>query len=476
MERYFHKVPRTEEPSNPSSSMKKRKTNVDGESSKKTELEEILETLHSDRARRKRILDYDPNIRDQVRRHYFLKEYSIEKDALFCLSCYLFKPEYGDQGVGDTFTTKGYNNWKKKQGLKEHVGTVGSVHNQAILNCHALMNHKHHLESVISRQVKASKKNYYTLLNSSIDCVRFLLRVKAVVFDNTPGNLQLKSRDIQKDIINAAAVETLNAIMFDMGNAPFSILVDKAQDSSVKEHMEVVLRYVDNKGELIERFVGIEHVKSTDAWSLKLVIDELFSRNGLSISNLRGQGYDEASNMQGDGLKLIAMISEDETNADQRGEWNLLRNDRDIVNAMDLLKASNQQLQRMREEECEWDNFFHKVYSFCDKHGIKIPNMNDLFVAHGKSHRKAEKLTALHHYRVDVFYSVIDRQLSDLNDRFNEVNSELLICVSSLSPDDSFVAFDKQKLIRLGKFYPRDFSERDVISLEDNVDIYVNDM
>ncbi|XP_050379678.1 uncharacterized protein LOC126797031 [Argentina anserina] len=203
------------------------------------------------------------------------------------------------------------------------------------------------------------------------------------------------------------------------------------------------------------------------------------------------------------------MISEDGTNVDQRGKCNLLvtqmqsfdftfclflmrqvlgvtndlsqalqRNDQDIVNSMDLVKASKQQLQRMREEECEWDNFLHKVYSFCDKHGIKISDVNDLFVAHGKSHHRAEKLTTLHHYhyRVDVFYSVIDRQLSDLNDRFNEVNYELLICVSSLSPDDSFVAFDKQKLIRLAKFYPRDFSERDVLSLEDKLDIYVNNM
>ncbi|XP_050379679.1 uncharacterized protein LOC126797032 [Argentina anserina] len=182
MERYFHKIPRTEELSNPSSSMKKRKTNVDGESSKRTELEEILENLPSDPARRKRILDYDPNIRDQVRRHYLLKgpcqprNHKFPKKRYMELNRSLTLLEYGDQGGGDTFTAKGYNNWKKKQGRKEHVGTVGSVHNQAILNCQALMNQKHHLESVISCQVEASKQNYYTLLNASIGCVYFLLR------------------------------------------------------------------------------------------------------------------------------------------------------------------------------------------------------------------------------------------------------------------------------------------------------------
>ncbi|KAM5585528.1 zinc finger MYM-type protein 1-like [Rosa sericea] len=637
MKRYFKKVSRPEETSSST------KNNVDSESSKKDELEAILDNLPSDPARRKRILDYDPNIRDQVRRRYLLKgpcqprnhefpqtllsgtkrrfvpswfdehlewlEYSIENDAVFCLCCYLFKPHHGDQGGGDKFTCKGFSNWKNKKGLQDHVGGLGSVHNQALLNCQALMNQKQHLESVISRQLESSKHNYYTLLNASIDCVRFLLRqglafrghdesefsnnrgnflelleflaehndsVKAVSFENAPRNLQLTSPVIQKDIINAAAVETLNAIMFDMGDAPFSILVDEARDHSVKEQMAVVLRYVDNKGQVIERFVGIQHVKSTDARSLKLAIDELFSRNGLSISNLRGQGYDGASNMQvtrvvnivgasckrrdllreqqqnevmealhndellsGRGLnqettvkrpgdtrwgshygtllsiismfsstiKVIEMIIEDGTYPDQRGEGNLLlaqmqsfdfifclflmrqvlgvtndlsqalqKNDQDIVNAMDLVKACKQQLQTMREDECEWDNFLDKVYSFCGKHGIRIPNMDDVFVAQGKSQRRAEKITNLHHYRVEVFYTVIDRQLSDLNDRFNEVNSELLVCVASLSPDNLFYAFDKQKLLRLAKFYPRDFSERDVLSLEDKLDIYLNEM
>ncbi|GER44462.1 zinc finger MYM-type protein [Striga asiatica] len=369
MEKYYRKVSNLEEPSTLLSSKKKSK--LDNQNSKRTELDEnsqsteldkLLENLPSDPARRKRILDYDPNIRDQVRRHYLLKgpcqprshkfpqrdiygtkrrfnsswfddhvewlEYSIEKDALFCLCCYLFKPEHGDQGGSDTFTATGYNNWKNKQGVKDHVGTVGSVHNRALLHCQALMNQKQHLESLISRQVEVSKENYYTLLNASIDCVRFLLRqglafrghdesefsknkgnflelleflaehndsVKAVAFENAPRNLQLKSPSIQKDIINASAVETVNAIMCQMGDAPFSILVDEARDHSIKEQMAVVLRFVDAKGEVIERFVGIEHVQSTDAHSLKLAIDELLSRNGLSISNLRGQGYDGAS-------------------------------------------------------------------------------------------------------------------------------------------------------------------------------------
>ena len=102
--------------------------------------------------------------------------------------------------------------------------------------------------------------------------------------------------------------------------------------------------------------------------------------------------------------------------------------------------------------------------------------MDDVFVAQGRSQRKAQKVTNLHHYRVEVFYTVIDRQLSELNDRFNEVNSELLLYVASLSPDNSFSSFDKQKLLRFAKFYPRDFCGRELLALEDRLDIYVNEM
>lgn len=80
--------------------------------------------------------------------------------------------------------------------------------------------------------------------------------------------------------------------------------------------------------------------------------------------------------------------------------------------------------------------------------------MNDAFMLHGKQSRRIEKVSNLHHFQVEIFYQMIDRQLQELNNRFTEVNSELLICVASLSLRDSFFAFDKEKLINLTRFYP----------------------
>jgi hypothetical protein len=57
---------------------------------------------------------------------------------------------------------------------------------------------------------------------------------------------QMTSPDIQKDICRACAEQITKAIISDIGNRNFSILVDEARDASIKEQMAVVLRLVYN--------------------------------------------------------------------------------------------------------------------------------------------------------------------------------------------------------------------------------------
>ena len=77
-------------------------------------------------------------------------------------------------------------------------------------------------------------------------------------------------------------------------------LMKLVRDESMKEQMAVVLRYVDTNGFVQERFFGIVHVVDTTAVTLKKEIYYLFSNYWLDIQNIRGQGYDGASNMRGE--------------------------------------------------------------------------------------------------------------------------------------------------------------------------------
>ena len=76
-------------------------------------------------------------------------EYSIDKDVVFCLCCYLFGQDVGKQRGGKTFVTRGFKLWNYKEKLLSHVGGVNSAHNQAVKKSEDLMKEKQHIQSVL---------------------------------------------------------------------------------------------------------------------------------------------------------------------------------------------------------------------------------------------------------------------------------------------------------------------------------------
>jgi hypothetical protein len=44
-----------------------------------------------------------------------------------------------------------------------------------------------------------------------------------------------------------------------------------------------------------------------------------------------------------------------------------------------------------------------------------------------------------------MFLSVTDRQLQEINKRFDEVNTNLLLCMAAFSPLDNFASWDKDR-------------------------------
>lgn len=71
-----------------------------------------------------------------------------------------------------------------------------------------------------------------------------------------------------------------------------------------------------------------------------------------------------------------------------------------------------------------------------------------------KSHRRMERVSNLHHFQVQLFYELIDRQLQELSNHFTKVNTKLVLCEAYLSLRNCFGAFDKGNLNHLAQFYP----------------------
>ncbi|XP_013745323.2 uncharacterized protein LOC106447920 [Brassica napus] len=463
-------------------------------------------------------------------------EYSVKKDKAYCLFCYLFRDYTENKGGSDAFVITGFDDWNKTERLQDHVGAVNSFHNSALKRADYFMRPGQSIVHAFYKQDDAAKNEYMIRLNASIGACRFLLQqglpfrghdesvdsvnkgnflallkytaeqnelMSKVVLENAPKNNQMVSHKIQTDIVHCFAEEVIESVIQEVGHDIFCLLVDESADVSDKEQMAVVFRFVDNHGIVKERFIGLVHVKETSSLSLKCAVDSLFAKHGLSMKKLRGQGYDGASNMKGEfnGLRSLIMrecssayyvhcfahqlqlvvvvvaqkhfgvvdffdklavllnvvgafckrkdmVREDHLKRieerTKKGEMKtgkglnqeaLQRKDLDILNAMSLVKSTKQQLNKLRENG--WESLINKVFSFC------------------KTYKT---------------------ELMEFNDRFDEVNTELLGCIASLSPSDSFREFDHLKVMRLSEFYPEDFSHMERMTLEHQLGLYIDNI
>ncbi|XP_039123378.1 uncharacterized protein LOC120259998 [Dioscorea cayenensis subsp. rotundata] len=229
----------------------------------------------------------------------------------------------------------------------------------------------------------------------------------------------------------------------------------------------------------------------------------LFAKHGLSLSRLRGQGYDGASNMGGkfNGLKALvlkenpyargiaASLIEKMENYQFVFVMYLMRHllgitnelslalqqkDQNIVQAMRLIEVVKARLQDLRETG--WEAFLEEVSFFCEQNSIPVPNMADNMRVRGRSRREGQVITHFHHYRVEIFCEVIDLISQEMQNRFPETSTELLLLLSCLDPRDSFSKFNIYKLLRLAELYPEDFTMTERMMLEDQLATFIYDV
>ncbi|XP_059315419.1 uncharacterized protein LOC132066033 [Lycium ferocissimum] len=343
--------------------------------------------------------------------------------------------------------------------------------------------------------------------------------IKPYVLGNAPKNNKMTSHDIQKDIVTH---------------------VDESRDVSRKEQMAICLRYVDKKGFVMEAFIGLVNVKDTSALSLKKAIVDVLVHHSLTLSyvgelvllvsnilTVLGSSFkcvDAFRESQKEKLRDVLDMGELETGRGLNQELGLIKagasasgflrscqtfetvfllhlitdilgitydlnvslqkKEQDIANAMILVKVAKRRLQALRDNEWDpllkknigWDSLKEKVETFCIKHKIPLPNYDDPYANSGRSRRKVVDHSTLHYYRVNMFYKIIDWYLQELNDRSNEVTSDLLNGVACLNPINSFSSFDIKKIMRMAELYPDDFDGFSIRALENQLANYIIDV
>ncbi len=153
----------------------------------------------------------------------------------------------------------------------------------------------------------------------------------------------------------------------------------------------------------------------------------------------------------------------------------LQRREQDIVNAMDLLEFTKVELDVLRDD-AGWQKFLKKVTSFCEKHKVKVVDMDKKYKPIQRSKQFYRNAINYHRFHHDMFLGVIDRQVQELNNMFDEVNTELLRCMASFSPANSFSTFNVENLVKLSGFYPHDFELEEMNQLSFQLSRYIDDV
>uniref|UniRef100_A0A7N0U0M4 DUF4371 domain-containing protein n=1 Tax=Kalanchoe fedtschenkoi TaxID=63787 RepID=A0A7N0U0M4_KALFE len=204
--------------------------------------------------------------------------YSKELDRVFCFCCKIFKKGYVKGGL----VNEGYEDWS-------HIGTrlqeheVGMEHKKNWATWYELrcrLNASKTIDHVAQKQLKKERDHWKNVL----------------VFHYLGHN-------IQNELISLIASSIKSEIMKKVRQAKYlSVILDCTPDISHQEQMSMILRYVDLFSSSIvieESFLGFINVNDTTGQGLFDVLLQELKLLDLDVDNVRGQGYDNGSNMKG---------------------------------------------------------------------------------------------------------------------------------------------------------------------------------
>ncbi|XP_016563127.2 uncharacterized protein LOC107862140 [Capsicum annuum] len=126
-------------------------------------------------------------------------EYSVKKDAVFRLCCYLFKNDYIKGNAGDFFTKTGFKTWNHSlKRFQLHVGEVNNVHRRCFSNMLDFENQSQSIQVALSKQSEKIRSVHRIHLEASTTVAKFLLKF-GLSFRGHDERASFKRRDQLRD-------------------------------------------------------------------------------------------------------------------------------------------------------------------------------------------------------------------------------------------------------------------------------------
>uniref|UniRef100_A0A7N0TVP1 TTF-type domain-containing protein n=1 Tax=Kalanchoe fedtschenkoi TaxID=63787 RepID=A0A7N0TVP1_KALFE len=262
--------------------------------------------------------------------------YSKDLDKLVCFCCKIFKKGYVKGGL----VNEVYADWTHiAVRLQEHE--VGLEHKKNWATWYELrsrLNANKTIDHLAQKQLKKEKDHWKNVLLRIVCIVNFLAKhslafrgTKERLYENNNGNFlgliemlaefdpiiqkhvrRITNNDIhihylghkiQNELIFLLASSIRSEIVKKVRQAKyFSVILDCTPDVSHQEKMYLILRYVDLTSSSVvieESFLGFINVNDTTGQGLFHVLLHELKSLDLNVDNVRGQGYDNGSNMKG---------------------------------------------------------------------------------------------------------------------------------------------------------------------------------
>lgn len=262
--------------------------------------------------------------------------YSKELDRVFCFCCKLFAKGWAKGQLAN----EGFSDWTHLSiRLREHE--IGAEHVQNMVTWYDLrlrLQKNETIDNIARQQLEKEKDHWQKVLLRILLIVKFLAKhnlafrgTNSKLYEDSNGNflglvemlaefdpviqehVQRITNDeththylghgIQNELIQLLASAIKSEIIKKIKEAKyFSVILDCTPDASHQEQMSLIIRYVDVSSScvcVVESFLGFLNVNDTTGKGLFDVLQNELKQLDLDINNVRGQSYDNGSNMKG---------------------------------------------------------------------------------------------------------------------------------------------------------------------------------
>ncbi|XP_074376866.1 uncharacterized protein LOC141718383 [Apium graveolens] len=185
---------------------------------------------------------------------------------------------------------------------------------------------------------------------------------------------------------------------------------------------------------------GIEVTGAAYRTRLTASVDVAWLLLGLGLA-FRGNDESSMSIRKGNFLEILSWLSQF-----------LQQKDQNIIEAMNLVTNVKRQLKNLRDNGWDMeDNMAGRI-------------------------RGKNATTYYNHFRVIIYCQVIDCIIQEMDNRFSESNTELLMCIACLDPKNGFSNFCLSRVVRLVELYPLEFSPSDQMEFKEEMKTWIFEM